>query len=164
MHGVVEGKYVGKVAASRSTDIYAFGILAWELLAGKIPFEEYPNETALLFALQSNARPDLSFLPSTSSYREVIKNLIASCWHNQRQKRLSAIDVYSILSGIQQQLISRQFNLFFSHKWEDKPFLRMIHMSLIRQGFRVWIDEEQMQHHLKASMRQGINNSDVFFV
>jgi hypothetical protein len=54
------GKSTQLVRASRSTDMYAFAILAWEVLTGQLPFHDCCNDSQLKRALENNVRPDVT--------------------------------------------------------------------------------------------------------
>jgi len=53
----------GVARASRRTDIYAFAIMAWEILANKRPFENIKTERALEKAVLNGDRPPMDVLP-----------------------------------------------------------------------------------------------------
>lgn len=147
-------------AVSRSTDMYAFAILCWELLSQETSFADIHTGPDLKSALDSGYRPSLDFLPSDTSY--ALKEMIKHCWDKDRKQRYPAVKCYSILSAIYQQMAEKRFNIFFSHKWNQKDFLVHIHSGLLKQGYRVWYDQHHMEHKMDKSMTSGVAGSDVF--
>ncbi|NXK60967.1 RIPK2 kinase, partial [Sylvietta virens] len=74
---------------SQEGDIYSFGILCWESLSRRKPFE---GETTLLDVLRgicSSLRPGISekFIPSNLPERNRLLHLIALCWHQEPDYR-----------------------------------------------------------------------------
>jgi serine/threonine protein kinase len=147
------------VIASRSTDMYAFAIYAWEILSRTSPFERDANFPQCVLDGQ---RPSLSLLPSDTP--EVVLEMILDCWDVDRSKRKSAIECLSIVSTQCELLKGGEFDIFFSHASKNKPFLSHVHQLLVRNGYRVWYDMTDMGHDLKESMIQGIENSKVILV
>jgi serine/threonine protein kinase len=83
----------------KSTDTYAFGIMLWELLSGKIPFikpGEDPMPTALLVRIASGERPDMADVAGAD---QDLKNLMQACWAQKPSDRPSMRTVVDILSG-----------------------------------------------------------------
>jgi serine/threonine protein kinase len=147
------------VRASRSTDMYAFGVYAWEVLSRTPPFEKDNNFPQCVLDGQ---RPSISLLPSDTP--KMVLQLLLDCWHADRGKRKSAVECLSILSTEWEILKGGVFNIFFSHAWKNKPFLSHVHRLLVRNGYRVWYDMTDMGHDLEESMIKGIENSKVTLV
>ena len=80
---------------SRRTDMYAFGLLAWQVLTQKRPFSDITSEAMLVSKVHKNHRPDLNKLPPETS-KEVI-DMIQSCWDGNREKRKTANECVIIL-------------------------------------------------------------------
>lgn len=145
------------VLASRKTDMYAFGIFAFELLAESKPFVVGDQE--LIMKVHNNERPDLSKLPDNTP--PGIVDMIIKCWHVDRSIRLTAADAYSTILHNLQVVSSKQFDIFFSHAWVDKCVLANIHVWLTKLGYRVWYDANEMGYNLQDSMRNGIKRSTI---
>jgi hypothetical protein len=92
---------------------------------------------------------------------EVI-SIIESCWSSERSKRLTAIECKSVLERRYILLSDGKFDIFFSHKSDDKPMLQHVYNYLSRSGYKVWYDKNNIQIDLEPSMIDGITNSDVF--
>jgi hypothetical protein len=51
--------------------------------------------------------------------------------------------------------------VFFSHAWVDKPLLSHVFVLLMKRGYNVWYDQNDMGYDLQRSMREGIAYSKV---
>ena len=90
-------------------DVYAFGILAWELTTGEIPWKDYEkeDEASLMFAIVGGERPPLD--PSQAAI--FVGGLAQRCWAQEPDARPSFAEVQNECSAqlkkapaIQQQL------------------------------------------------------------
>lgn len=148
--------------ASRKTDVYAFTILVWEILTQKSPFDTIKNEAALCAAVHRGERPPLSDLPSNTP--PSIIQLIEDGWSKDRARRPVALHFYTKAFSAYSILSSHFSDIFFSHVWSMKYFLRYVFAELVKGGYKVWYDENDMGMDLKAAMTDGIANSTVFVV
>ena len=93
---VKEMKDIMMVAqSSRSTDMYAFGLLAWQVIAQRRPFTEMTSESMLCSYIHQGQRPPLEKLPSNTP--DSVRDMIVSCWHTDRVMRKSALECCAIL-------------------------------------------------------------------
>ena len=81
---------------SRSTDIYAFAIIMWEILCQQRPFENISNAIQLGIMLDRGTRPPLDKLPADTP--AAIITLLDQCWHGNRTQRISAARCLAILA------------------------------------------------------------------
>jgi hypothetical protein len=146
----IPGKEPGKIArSSRSTDIYAFGILAWELFMGRHRTSQFE-------------KPDVHLLPLHVDPR--IKEMLQKCCDHNRDNRPSAIHCFSVLENVFLERQKNEFEIFLSHSWKDKSFVSYIRHYLMKLGYRIWYDSDNMEHHLKESMSSSIAKSKIFVV
>ena len=146
-------------ASSRSTDVYAFALMAWEVLTGQVPFADCANEFVLCSVVHRDTRPDLDLLPSDTPAG--VREMIAKCWKKDRSARLFAVACASVLDQAVTVLVSSRFDIFLSHPWAAKPICQHMCQLLRRHGYRVWMDEDNMGYDIQKSMCRGIENSTV---
>ncbi len=94
-------------SVDRRTDIWAFGCVYFEMLAGKRPFEGETVSDALAAVIR--AEPEWSLLPSNTP--RTIRNLLQRCLKKDLRQRLQAIGdariaIEEVLSGASQDLPS----------------------------------------------------------
>jgi serine/threonine protein kinase len=86
-HGLSDNK---TPTYSAAVDVYGLGMLFYELLSGKIPFEGHPVSDYDLVLL--GARPELP-----THVTERMKQLLCRCWHAEPQKRPTLVEIMKIL-------------------------------------------------------------------
>src|SRR5579863_4775186 len=94
-------------SVDRRTDIWAFGCVFFEMLAGKRPFEGETLSDALAAVIR--AEPEWSLLPGNTP--QTIRNLLERCLKKDPRQRLQAIGdariaIEEVLSGASQDLPS----------------------------------------------------------
>ena len=98
------------VPYSREIDVYSFGILFWEILTGKIPFQELkenPNTCNKIEQMIIDGyRPSLDVLPK--DIPRCIIDIISDCWNSKPSARPSLGKIISILTIILQLDISNE--------------------------------------------------------
>lgn len=154
----------GTVArSSRSTDMYAFALIMWEVLARKKPFSHINNfnETMLVKTVHKGKRPPMADIIEINTPPMVV-DLIERCWSSNRADRQTATECFSILDHAHSLMVDKNYDIFFSHAWMSKPFLSQVKFLLNQSGYRVWYDQNDIHYDLQASMRDGIANSKVF--
>ncbi|XP_005504816.2 receptor-interacting serine/threonine-protein kinase 2 isoform X1 [Columba livia] len=87
---------------SQEGDIYSFGILCWESLSRRKPFEGHTTLLEVLTGICSSLRPGISekFIPSNLPERNRLLYLIALCWHQDPDSRPRAAECADLLNGI----------------------------------------------------------------
>lgn len=84
---VIRGAYYTETA-----DIYSFGIVAWELLTGQIPFLNIPLTDLIISVVQKELRPPL-LAHFTHEQRDFLKSL----WNATPSRRVSLSSVLDVL-------------------------------------------------------------------
>ena len=151
----------GKVArASRSTDMFAFGIVMHEVLSGKVPYEGQTeiNERNFETKINQGIRPLITGVLPTNT-PPAIQALTERCWDGDRINRPTAAECLSTLQHEWSVIENQTFDIFFSHPWAKKPFLSNLCIYLHNCGYRVWYDKHNMGYDLIESMIVGIKKS-----
>jgi len=86
---MIEG-YTGMLYSNK-IDIYAFGIILYEILACSRPYPDLTPYQILLFVLQGG-RPTIN-----SAWNTGLSNLMMSCWHQDPQQRPASDEVVKVL-------------------------------------------------------------------
>ena len=150
----------GKVArASRSTDMFAFGIVMHEVLSGKVPYDGQTevNDRNFETKINQGVRPLTGLLPTNTP--PAVQALMEKCWDGDRANRPTAAECLSTLQHEWSVIESEEFDVFFSHAWGKKPFLSNLCIHLHNCGYRVWYDKHNMGYALMESMIEGIKKS-----
>lgn len=76
------------------SDIYSFGIIAWEIAHGKSARQEFNSDhlRAILDLINGDRLPIDEQVPSGITY------VIKRCWEGEPEKRMSADDIYKYLA------------------------------------------------------------------
>ena len=86
---------------SSRTDVFAFGVMLWEMLSGKTPYHDFSEESTLVRLMNAikhprkPLRPTLSCIPSSVS--PYLIDLAQACWHPDPKKRPRMRDVVKSL-------------------------------------------------------------------
>ncbi|KAK8876598.1 hypothetical protein M9Y10_006816 [Tritrichomonas musculus] len=81
---------------SSSADIYAFGMLAYEIVTGELPFKEHDGLTAVSISskISNGERPEIP-----DRVPEKMSNLIQRCWSQDPKDRPSFDEIFRELSS-----------------------------------------------------------------
>ncbi|KAF9793044.1 kinase-like domain-containing protein [Thelephora terrestris] len=81
--------------ATKATDMFAFGMLAWEVLAGKLPFDGN-IEAAVILSVFRNDRPPRPVHPEVT---DRVWNVIERCWDKDPLNRMTAAEVVDVFDN-----------------------------------------------------------------
>jgi serine/threonine protein kinase len=150
---------VGETVAkpSRKSDVYAFAVLAWELLVEKRPFTHAYNEIVLSSMIHQGQRPSLNDIPKDCP-KKVIE-LIDACWQTDRSRRKFAIECFSNLKYHHGLLSKSVYTLFISHDNSTHSLACNISYRLTQLGYSVFFnqnvhDPDSKDHDELASVSQ----------
>jgi serine/threonine protein kinase len=154
---VDKAKSVAK--ASRKTDIYAFALLAWEILSQKKPFSHVTSEPELCMTVHRGIRPPLEELPADTP--KSIVDMIRKAWDKDRSIRPSAVECYTICRHFYEIKSQENFEIFLSHSSSSRAFLSYVYAEFTRNGYRVWFDLYDSGTDMQSSAKSGIINSKI---
>ena len=87
--------------------------------------------------------------------------MIIDCWDKDRSKRWTASKCFMAINREYDLLATKEFDVFYSHRWASKPFLSHLYNLLCEAGYKVWYDVHHMGHDMVKSMEEGIEKSTV---
>ena len=155
------------LAASRSTDVYALGVLCWEVLSGIRPWEGYSKQRIESALVQAKARGEALPRGMLSAQLPVdlpatARDLLDRCLAVDRGARPKIGEVAKTLHQATQAMASGVFDVFLSHAWEGERHASLtteVYLRLTDAGLRVWLDSAEMGANPQESMSAGIEAS-----
>ena len=161
------------VSITRSTDMYSFGTLCWEVLSGLEPWAGF-NESRRLLEIHKGKSLDFGAIPRNTPPSVV--DMIRACLafgedDDSREGRGSRPSIKAVRDTMEQALNvfeGGKFSVFLSYCWGPghvrQPLTQQVYAQLRDAGFRVWMDVCDMGHNLVSSMKEGIDNSECVVV
>src|SRR5438128_7976475 len=79
---------------SKATDVYAFGMIMWEVNSGRRPFLEIPHNYQLAIRICKGDRPEIS-----ESTPQFYHDLMKKCWDSDPTKRPNAQEIHDVTAS-----------------------------------------------------------------
>ncbi|KAI3818734.1 hypothetical protein L1987_12551 [Smallanthus sonchifolius] len=116
----------------RKVDVYGFGLILWEMVAGTIPYKDMTPIQAAFAVVHKNLRPSIP-----DNCPPAMRALIEQCWSRNPEKRPEFWQVVKVLEEFE-TLISRDGNLNL-----------LQHSGCLdhKKGLRHWIQKLGPHHH-----------------
>src|SRR5437588_6199067 len=89
----------GRGSYSQATDIYAFGIIMWEISSREPPFHDIVHDKYLALRIVKGLRPEI-----TKDTPPFYQDLMQKCWHSDPTQRPIAQEIFHL-----------------TNKWYHKP-------------------------------------------
>lgn len=87
----------------QASDVYSFAIMAWEVLTGRLPFEDLLRSglpaRALLRRIEDGARPDPLRLPADYPASASVREALVMCWSAKQSARPAMREIVAILQN-----------------------------------------------------------------
>ncbi|EOA23832.1 hypothetical protein CARUB_v10017047mg [Capsella rubella] len=125
---------IRRIPHGRKCDVYSFGLILWEMVAGAVPYEEMTPVQAAFAVMHKNARP---VIPTDCP--AAMKELIELCWSLQTDKRPEFWQIVKVLEQFKKSLTSEgRLNLLPSQICPE-----------LKKGHKFWIHKlgSSIHHH-----------------
>ncbi|KAL2467265.1 Protein kinase superfamily protein [Abeliophyllum distichum] len=120
----------------RKVDVYGFGLILWELVAGTIPYEDMTPMQAAFAVVDKNLRPSIP-----GDCPSAMKALIEQCWSLQPDKRPEFWQIVKVLEDFESSLArDGTLNLVQNLACQDH-----------KKGLRYWIKKLGPSHQNTSS-------------
>jgi hypothetical protein len=150
---------------SRGGDVFALGVLCWEVLTGGKPWDGYTEQRRIVAGLSGSPATlgtPLTAPPLPVDTPAAVKELLGSCLSAEKAARPRAARAAEALHQAAQDMASGAFDIFLSHAWVDgahAPLTTEVYLRLLDAGYRVWLDTAEMGFDMDLSMQCGIAKS-----
>ncbi|CAF2653387.1 unnamed protein product [Rotaria sp. Silwood2] len=129
--------------------------------------DEYPITFDILWALSFNS--DIQHqLRSNTAFMSKLIHLAKQCDNEQMRKMTHGI-LWNLESSHQDRTITefsdeKTFDIMISYSHKEKVLCKQIYDELIKSGYRVWIDFDQMHGNVMDAMAQAIERSTTIII
>ncbi|KAJ7810758.1 kinase-like domain-containing protein [Mycena olivaceomarginata] len=81
------------------SDVYAFAFVCYQILTGKVPFHEFPNDMAVMIKVSRGCRPSRPPACSGTTALDSLWDLVQTCWEGETTRRRTMSQVVVQLIG-----------------------------------------------------------------
>jgi len=103
---------------TKMTDVWAFGMVVYELLSGLVPYGDKKSNYSVSRAIVAYQLPEIPDLDeSYANYGSVLRRMCRSCWEKDPQKRPTAEEIEDILTSGSR--FFRSLQVLQDSSWDD---------------------------------------------
>jgi hypothetical protein len=129
--------------------------------------DQYPIAFNILWALSFNQDIQQQ-LRSNTSFMSKLVHFAKEC-DNEKMRKITHGILWNLESTHQDRALSeldygKTFDIMISYCHKDEVLCKQIYEELVRFGFRVWIDFDQMHGNVMDAMAQAIEQSDAIVI
>ena len=115
---------------NQASDIYSFGIIAYEIFSNLPPYHEYARDKALVLRIREGLRPEFKIkIPSS------LENLVKKCWDVNPLKRPAASEIYAALRSWCREIRDKKDTEFVRQYQEAEEANKMLEPNERRHSF-----------------------------
>ena len=125
--------------------------------------DEYPIVYDILWALSFNQDIQLQ-LQSNSQFMSKLSHLARECDNSKTRKTIHGLLWNLEIHPVSQSHDEGTFDLMISYSHKNKELCKQLYDELVREGYRVWIDFDQMHGNVMDAMAQAIEQSHTIII
>ncbi|KAF8150271.1 kinase-like domain-containing protein, partial [Mycena galopus ATCC 62051] len=133
-------------ANSFASDFYGFACVCYEILTGRVPFYELPNDMAVMFSVVAGEHPSGPppvWTGLRTSMLDGLWELLQNCWDGQAENRPTAPQIVQRLVGSPISVTTTSCETDWDHKFTSKfrrslqaqPLLPSTHIEAYKERF-----------------------------
>ncbi|XP_060648083.1 uncharacterized protein LOC132785819 isoform X1 [Drosophila nasuta] len=155
---------------TEKSDVFSFGIICWEVMSRKKPFEEFKDMEKLVLQnkIMNGERPDIDYLKEYKD-ADILLPIIKKCWDQDPSNRPPMNELCNLLPKYPRASIKVNYNalklgtyigtgsygLVFKSTWQTKYEVRDITVKIIRDAQKQKAIQKEI-HDLKALYHANI--------